>query len=331
MGIDWNAVGAIGQWVGAIGTLLAIIFALQQNKPKLKILLQKKPPFYPSLSNFSLIFVAVNQKAIPISIKEASFKTWGGMRLITYNFFGRQLPITLNTSESIEFEVSDNELINELKSVSDSSIILLKFFIMDTTYSFQYKYFFLDIDKKEVYPCWQIWKLLKSKRNISKIQKEKTVSSKEDLEKPKYTLKFLWVDIAISGFYLIMINFASLMIIYYTLRFIESLTYNNQLANPTASITGITLIVLLPIMPTYLLFYFSKEYIIEKEDVFKFVFNFIAFVAALVLLADKYNENGKIGTIFWSNEHFWGIPLTMFCFRVFFDYYLLRNKTCYQR
>jgi hypothetical protein len=54
----------------------------------------------------------------------------------------------LKTLECIEFEVSDNELINGLKRDGYCGRILLKLFILDSTYKFHYKYFWFDIDKK---------------------------------------------------------------------------------------------------------------------------------------------------------------------------------------
>jgi hypothetical protein len=63
----WNALGAIGQWVSAIATFIAIWIALQQNRSKIDIVLNKIPPFYPSLSSFSIRFIAINKSAIPIT------------------------------------------------------------------------------------------------------------------------------------------------------------------------------------------------------------------------------------------------------------------------
>lgn len=35
--INWNAVSAVGQWAGAIATVAAVIIALRQSKPKIRI------------------------------------------------------------------------------------------------------------------------------------------------------------------------------------------------------------------------------------------------------------------------------------------------------
>jgi len=34
----WNAVGVIGQWVGALGTFAVVLVALHQNKPHIKVI-----------------------------------------------------------------------------------------------------------------------------------------------------------------------------------------------------------------------------------------------------------------------------------------------------
>jgi len=146
----WNAIGAMGQWVGAIATSIAVWITLQQNKPNIKILLREVDPFYPSLSNFSLKITIVNKKAIPITLKEASFMTWNGKRVVSYNYFGNRLPKTLNTSDDIEFEISDNELSSRLKSEGYKGKICMKLFVMDSTYKFHNKWFLFDIDKKTI-------------------------------------------------------------------------------------------------------------------------------------------------------------------------------------
>jgi hypothetical protein len=37
MNINWEEVGAVGQWIGAIATFGAVVVALRQNKPKVKV------------------------------------------------------------------------------------------------------------------------------------------------------------------------------------------------------------------------------------------------------------------------------------------------------
>lgn len=82
MDINWLAVGSIGQWFGALATFGAVVVALRQNKPKIKV--TAKVCDWLQESNFSgktvkvaedrLHITAVNVGNIPVQITSMGLK-----------------------------------------------------------------------------------------------------------------------------------------------------------------------------------------------------------------------------------------------------------------
>ena len=79
--VNWDAVGAIGQWAGAIFTALAVYFALKRDKPKIHI-----GSFV--LDNSTVRIYVTNRGFFPISIfgfalLEPGFKRlWGAIHTV---------------------------------------------------------------------------------------------------------------------------------------------------------------------------------------------------------------------------------------------------------
>lgn len=94
--IDWDAVSAIGQWVGAIGTIWAVKVALEQSKPKFRVIggtriIDDKERFAVSITNIGNIPAIISMVGL-----EAP------RRLFLINSNG-QLPKKIEPGECIEF------------------------------------------------------------------------------------------------------------------------------------------------------------------------------------------------------------------------------------
>lgn len=72
----WTMVGAIGQWVGAIVTLAAVIVALNADKPKVKFKLVELAPDYPNTPEMNAPRIGIyfyNKRNFTIRISRAYF------------------------------------------------------------------------------------------------------------------------------------------------------------------------------------------------------------------------------------------------------------------
>lgn len=106
--INWEAVSAIGQILGVIATLIAVIVALKQNKPKIRVeyLVGNEVSFgldhqgYTSKEN-CLFITVINIGIIPVTIKNIGLKFPKNSIIINPDPQYGMLPKVLQPSESI--------------------------------------------------------------------------------------------------------------------------------------------------------------------------------------------------------------------------------------
>jgi hypothetical protein len=85
----WTAVGAIGQWIGAIATVVAIIVALNANKPKVKFKLVELASDYPNTPGMNAPQIGIyfyNERNFIIRISRAYFSIAETRQRINYIF-----------------------------------------------------------------------------------------------------------------------------------------------------------------------------------------------------------------------------------------------------
>lgn len=117
MKIDWNMVSAVGQWGGAVATFSAVIVALKQNKPKVKVTASIRNVIASDgtlIAENRLYITAINIGSIPVQITSA------GLRMPRRNKYDLyivpeldKLPKVLMPSEEVSIWTDAGELAKE--------------------------------------------------------------------------------------------------------------------------------------------------------------------------------------------------------------------------
>lgn len=97
MYINWDAVGAVGQWAGAVFAALAIYFAVKKDKPKISL----SALFRPDTAGGRIEIYAINQGYIPTTITRLIVRNHKDYKNIDSNLFanvyleaGKQVLVT---------------------------------------------------------------------------------------------------------------------------------------------------------------------------------------------------------------------------------------------
>ncbi|WP_041274644.1 hypothetical protein [Desulforamulus reducens] len=123
---NWNIFGSLGQWAGATATLLAVITALNQRKPKIKIRVRKDGQYLcdpktlkPIKHCGSTIVIITNIGMLPVDIISVGYRFPHAFYTTSEDRL-KSLPKHLGPGEhiAIEFDLSSNkyaETIDKLK------------------------------------------------------------------------------------------------------------------------------------------------------------------------------------------------------------------------
>lgn len=118
--VNWNAIGAIGQWVGALATFGAVLVALKQNKPKVKVtsIVGNEISFFGqnvkgiATKKNKVFITATNIGLQPVTITHIGFKYSNCNGIINPDPQYGTLPKILMPSESITVWTDAQDSIN---------------------------------------------------------------------------------------------------------------------------------------------------------------------------------------------------------------------------
>ncbi len=101
---DWEAIGAIGQVLGAIATFLAVLVALRLPKAKLKMKFSEKFATMPDDDRIQVI--VANDSRISIKIKYFGFKVGNGSKIWALMGNVGGLPFILEPHDDKDFSIA---------------------------------------------------------------------------------------------------------------------------------------------------------------------------------------------------------------------------------
>lgn len=135
--MDWNAVGAIGVWAGAIATTGAVIVALKQSSDatSTKVKVGVSLGFIaqgPSTSEFMVILSATNIGLRTVRLTSAGILLSDRKQLIFPSQSAGALPASLQQSETTQFWVEAQDIAERLKEQGYKGIIKVKIFFTDS-------------------------------------------------------------------------------------------------------------------------------------------------------------------------------------------------------
>ncbi len=166
---NWDAVGAIGQWAGAIGTVWAVFVALNQNKSKVRLHIKRMGPYRcdpvthkPTEHIGSIKVTATNKSMFPVEITTMGYRNPGACITAISNE-AKQLPKLLQSGESIS-------LIFNSQSIRNKNIERIKtFYACDSTGRTHYQEANI-IRIVQRFLWWNIGKYFKRYRNQYKFE-----------------------------------------------------------------------------------------------------------------------------------------------------------------
>lgn len=147
--IDWNVVGALGQWAGAIATFMAVVVALYtaQNsiKPKLKLEFSEDEEFPPYEKPHTIYkFKAINIGVIPVTLVRSTIYIPKASETLVINITKKG---RIETSETTQSIVTHKTIVDKLNHHKLYGKIKMKFSFTDSSGKEFQKTFYMENPK----------------------------------------------------------------------------------------------------------------------------------------------------------------------------------------
>ena len=150
--LDWNAVGAIGQWVGAIATTGAVIVALKQAHDATAVRVKVGVSFglitQASLMSEAMVIFSVSNIGLrTVRLTSAGILLPDRKQMVFPDQSAKALSASLQQSETTQFWVETKDIAENMKAYGYNGTIQVKIFFTDSHDVKHYKKWKFNIDE----------------------------------------------------------------------------------------------------------------------------------------------------------------------------------------
>jgi hypothetical protein len=133
----WNAVGALGQWAGAVATFSAVVVALKQahDMTTVRVRVSVTMGFAALGSQISdpmVIVSATNQGHRPVRLTATGMLMPDGRQLVFLEDVRDALPKTLQEAETTQYHVPVGVIARKLREEGFTGEVMVRFYFSDT-------------------------------------------------------------------------------------------------------------------------------------------------------------------------------------------------------